>query len=123
MTTLNGSLALPTGLVVRKGEIIQSEEFIAFVTAQKQLQEQIDTNWQLFQELMEQKHVASVKGSWGYITLASRKSLKATRPLPPRFYRQVLDSSKLEAYKTMKGSYPEGVVETNSNYLSKRVLI
>lgn len=123
MKTTTGSIALPKNLTIRKGEIVQSEEFVAFVTAQKKLQEQIDNNWTMFQELMEKKNVATVKGSWGHITLATRKNLKATQPLPPRFYRQVLDTSKLEAYRTMKGDYPEGVVISTSKYLSKKVLI
>lgn len=125
MKTINakGSIALPKGLTVRKGEIVQSEEFVTFVTAQKRLQEEIDNNWSMFQELMEKKNVATVKGSWGHITLATRKSLKATHPLPPRFYRQVLDTGKIEAYRTIKGDYPEGVVISTSKYLSKKVIV
>jgi hypothetical protein len=122
-TTTQGSVSLPKSLVIRKGEIIQSDEFVAFVTAQKRLQEQIDNNWDMFQELMEKKNVATVKGNWGHITLATRKTLRATEPLPPRFYKQVLDTSKLNAYRVMKGDYPEGVRETTSKYLSKKVLI
>lgn len=118
-----GSITLPSNLTVRKGEIVQSEEFVAFVSAQNQLQELIDNNWKMFQELMEKKGVDSVKGDWGYITIADRKTLKATQPLPPRFYAKKLDTSKLEAYKTLKGEYPEGVVETHTKHLRKKVLI
>lgn len=122
-TRISGSIALPKDLVVRKGEIVQSDEFVAFVMAQKHMQDQIDNNWAMVQEFMEKKQIPTVKGSWGHITLADRKTLNAMIPLPPRFYKQVLDTSKLTAYKTMKGEYPEGVKETHSKYLSKRVLV
>lgn len=121
--SFTGSISLPKTIAVRKGEIVQDDEFVAFVKAQKRLQEQLDNNWAMIQELMEKKNVATVKGNWGHITLATRKTLNATQPLPPRFYKQVLDTSKLTAYKTMHGDYPENVALTTSKYLSKKVLI
>jgi hypothetical protein len=121
--TLQGSVSLPKSLVIRKGEIVQSEEFITFVTAQKRLQEQLDNNWKMLKELMEKKEVGTVKGSWGYVTLANKKSLVALKPLPPRFYKTVLDTSKIEAYKKIKGEYPKNIQRTDSKYLAKRILI
>jgi hypothetical protein len=122
-TSFTGSISLPKTITVRKGEIVQDDEFVAFVKAQKRLQEQLDNNWSMIQDLMENKKVATVKGNWGHITLATRKTLNAAHPLPPRFYKQALDTSKINAYKTMKGEYPEGVRETTSKYLSKKVTL
>lgn len=122
-TSFTGSISLPKSIVVRKGEIVQDEEFVAFVMAQKRLEEQVKNNWALIQKLMEDKKVATVKGDWGFLTLGNKKSLVATEPLPPRFYRLSLDSAKLEAYKKLHGEYPKNVQRTDSRYLAKRILI
>lgn len=114
-------LRLSDGLQVQNHELIQSEAFIEFLGLQHSLQQQIDDGWKMLQQLMETRGVKSIKGEWGHITLAERRTLKASQPLSPRFYKKVLDTNKVRAYETMKGDLPEGVIQTVTNYLSKKV--
>jgi hypothetical protein len=119
-----GAILSPlNGLSFENRELVQNEAFVEFLGLQKRLQTQIDDAWRNLQELMEVQGVKSIKGDWGYITLAERKTLRTAVQLPPRFYKKVLDPSKVKAYRTMSGHLPEGVTETTTNYLSKKVTI
>jgi len=114
-------LSLSDGLQVQNHELVQSEAFTEFLALQNSLQQQIDDGWTALQQLMEAQGVKKIKGDWGYITLTERENLKEIAPLPPRFYKKVLDTSKVRAYRMMKGELPEGVTRTTTIYLSKKV--
>lgn len=116
-----GSVSLNKGLQIRGHEIVQNQAFVDFVIAQKELQEQIDEGWAMLQTIMEDEKIPTIKGEWGHVTLATRVTLKAEIDLPPRFYKQVLDPSKVKAHKTLRGAYPDGIIETKTTYLSKKV--
>lgn len=114
-------LSLSGGLQVQNHELVQSPAFTEFLALQRGLQQQIDDGWAALQQLMETQGVKKIKGDWGHITLAERRTLKAVVQLPPRFYKKTLDTDKVRAYETMKGHLPEGVQQTTTKYLSKKV--
>lgn len=116
-------LSLSGGLQVQNHELVQSEAFTEFLALQSSLQQQIDDGWAALQQLMEAQGVKKIKGDWGHITLAERRTLKADQPLPPRFYKKVLDTDKVRAYETMKGFLPDGVSQKTTTYLSKKVTV
>lgn len=69
---------------------------------------------------MEQHSIQSVKGHWGHLTLAKRKNWNGTN-LPPRFYKKVLDTTKLNYLYKANETLPKGVSFTETTYLSKRI--
>lgn len=58
----------------------------------------------------------------GYITLAERTNYKAEdlTAVPQDFLKLALDTDKVKAEKTLKGNLPAGVVETTTQYITKK---
>ena len=58
----------------------------------------------------------------GYITLAERTSYKAEDigEVPAEFIKQALDTTKVKAQATLTGELPAGVVETKTQYITKK---
>lgn len=64
-----------------------------------------------------------VTGIKGYITLAERTSYKAEdiTEVAPEYTKSVLDTEKVKAQATLTGQLPAGVVESKTNYITKKV--
>lgn len=86
----------------------------------KTLQEELDSFYAHIQAEMEANGVTSVKGDWGHLTLATRKNWKASQ-LPPRFYKQTLDTAKLNFLYKTGDALPNGASFTETQYLAKRI--
>lgn len=58
----------------------------------------------------------------GYITLAERTNYKADdlTAVPEEFLKPALDTDKVKAEVTLKGSLPAGVTESKTQYITKK---
>lgn len=58
----------------------------------------------------------------GYITLAERTTYKAEdiEAVPAEFTKETLDTDKVKAEVTLKGTLPEGVTATKTQYITKK---
>ena len=58
----------------------------------------------------------------GYITLAERTNYKAEDigEVPAEFIKQALDTTKVKAQATLTGELPAGVVESKTQYITKK---
>jgi len=98
----------------------KSEKFLAALQTAKALQSDLEAFWQLIEDEMKNHSIQSIKGSWGSLSIAERKNWKATN-LPPRFYKQTLDTARLNSMYKLGDKLPEGASFTTSQYLSKRI--
>lgn len=64
----------------------------------------------------------TLKGDWGYITLANRTNYKAESiaDVPKKFTKQTLDTTKVKAEATLTGKLPKGVTESKTYYINKK---
>jgi hypothetical protein len=68
-------------------------------------------------QAMVDNDVIKLEGDWGYITKAVRKSFKGTNP---DFMKSVLDTAKVSAHVTLNSQLPEGVTQSETQYITKR---
>lgn len=80
----------------------------------------------LIRDAMIEQNVPKIEidmpGLSGYITLAERISYKAEdiEEVPEEFTKPALDTEKVKAEVTLKGSLPVGVTETKTQYITKK---
>lgn len=69
-----------------------------------------------------EKITVDIPGFEGYITLAERTNYKAEdlEQVDDAFKKQTLDTDKVKAERTLKGELPAGVVETKTQYITKK---
>lgn len=101
-------------------DISKPSDFAKFVALAQEFQGQIDAAWGLVEEQMQNRNIQKIAGDWGTISMAERKNWKATKQLPPRFYKQTLDTAKLNFLNKAGEKLPEGAEYTTTSYISKR---
>lgn len=124
ITKAPGALTIVSkGLQAKKGELVQSPDFLAAVALAGQLQAELDEFWGSVQTFMEVNKVKGSKGDWGHITLAERRTLGGNvKDIKPRFLKQAIATDQVRAYATQHGGkLPAGITEKTSKYLSKKV--
>lgn len=64
-----------------------------------------------------------LSGIEGYITLAERVNYKADdiESVPAEYTKRTLDTDKVKAQHTLTGQLPVGVVESRTQYITKKV--
>jgi hypothetical protein len=102
-------------------DITKPEQFAKFVAAAKEIQGQLDAAWGYVEQSMLDGNVTQLKGEWGTVSLAERKNWKATTVLPPRYYKQTLDTAKLNFLYKAGEQLPAGAEFTTSQYITKRI--
>lgn len=103
-----------------KNIISQGQDFLNFIELQKDVTSQIEAAWAEIQAQMVKHGVSNIKGDWGFVSLSERKNWKATN-LPPRFYKQVLDTARLNSLYKLGDPIPKGATFNVTNYLTKRI--
>lgn len=68
-------------------------------------------------QAMVDNDIVKLEGEWGYITKATRRTFRGTNN---DFMKSVLDTTKVAAHVTLNGSLPEGVTQTDTQYITKR---
>lgn len=116
-------LKLADSLQALDGSMIQSQAFYDFLRFQRDVKERIDQTWERIEEFMRANDVPTVKGDWGHMTLATKVNLKADTAIltDSSFYKQALDSTKVKGYQKLFGALPNGVTQSTTEYLSKKV--
>lgn len=58
----------------------------------------------------------------GYITLAERTNYKVEegQPVDPKYFKSVLDTTKVKAQAVLTGQLPAGVTESKTQYITKK---
>lgn len=116
MTTKQSDL-LATKPATKKALAIL-QKFAAQEKAFKELEVQKKEAEATILEAMVAHDIVKLEGdSWGYITRATRKSYKGAND---DFMKSVLDTTKVAAHVTLNGELPEGVTQTETQYLTKR---
>lgn len=81
---------------------------------------------ELIKSAMIQANVPKIEidmpGLTGYITLAERTSYKADdiNDVAQEFLKPTLDTDKVKAKFVLTGTLPEGIIETKSQYITKK---
>lgn len=105
----------------KAGNLAENKAFLDFLAIQQEMTAEFDKTWEVIRERMEQYDIKKIDGDWGHILIADRNNWQATGNLPPRFYKQVLDTTKLNFLHKAGGKLPAGVKLTKSHYLTKRI--
>lgn len=101
----------------------KSEVFLRYISLQKDLKElesELNEQWDTLQTVMEQNGVTKIDGDWGSITLTNRKNYKEIGEVADEFKKTVLDTTKVGAHNTLTGELPAGVEVSETKYLTKK---
>jgi hypothetical protein len=103
--------------------LVALRKFAAAEAELKELKEKHDAIVEQIKEAMIANNVTKIDGDWGYITLAERTTYKADdiSVVPQEFTKQTLDTTKVKASTTLTGVLPIGVVETKTQYITKKL--
>lgn len=79
--------------------------------------------WKDIETKMVDNGIKSVKGNWGYVTIAERTDYKAEdlSAVPMKFITKVLDTKKVGAFAKLTGKPPKGVTKSTKLYLTKKI--
>ena len=97
------------------------KKFTEQMTAAKGLESQLKEFWKGVEAQMIDKNIKSIKGDWGSLTIAERLNWKTTEELPAKFYKKVVDTTKLNATFRLEGKEIKGAIHSTSQYLMKRI--
>lgn len=104
----------------KAGNLAENAAFLDFLRIQQEMTTEFEKTWEVVKDRMEQYDIKSIKGDWGHITMAQRKTYSGAAA--PRFMKKVLDTDKIKAYVTLhKGNLPEGVSLKATLYLQKKI--
>lgn len=110
-----------TTINTNKLDISKPAQFAEFVAQAKALANVLEEAWGVVEQQMLDRNVDKLSGDWGSISVAERKNWKATGQLPPRYYKTVLDTSKLNFLFKAGEKLPAGAEFTTSQYITKRL--
>jgi len=68
-------------------------------------------------QAMIDNDIVKLEGEWGYVTKAVRKTFKGFNE---EFTKTVLDTTKVNAHVTLTGSLPEGIEQSETQYITKK---
>jgi predicted DNA binding CopG/RHH family protein len=103
----------------KAGNLAENQAFLDFLQIQKEMTAEFDKTWAVIKQRMEQYDIKSIKGEWGYITLAPRTTFSGVSSR--RFMKLALDTDKVKSYYSLYKKLPEGVKMAQTKYLSKRI--
>lgn len=105
----------------KAGNLAENQAFLDFLAIQQEMTAEFDKTWAVIQSRMEEYDIKSIKGDFGHITLAERKSFIGSPA--PRFTKRVLDTTKINAYLSLNKRLPAGLTLKTTKYLSKRIKV
>lgn len=86
-----------------------------FVTLKAQLEDEIKTTWKALETYMLEHDRKDID----CLTIATKKNWKVEGKLPPRFYKEVVDTSELKHLFDKGKKLPKGASFTTTKYLTK----
>lgn len=116
-------LAEQNELAIQEQALFSNPEFTAFIDRQKEVNAKLASFWKELESKMIEAGLKSVKGKWGYVTIADRTDYKVAdiELLPPKFIKKVADTDKIKNYYKLEGKLPKGVEMKHSQHLTKRI--
>lgn len=96
-------------------EIVMTEAVTDFLALKADLEAEIKATWNAIEAYMLKNDIKTV----GQLTIAERKSWKVQGQLPPRFYKQTLDTTRLNFMLEHGDNLPAGASYSVKPYLTK----
>ena len=96
-------------------DIVPATAVREFIETKIALEKQIKATWKALESYMIDNGIKNLD----CLTIAEKKTWKVKGELPPRFYKQVLDTSKLNFMFEHSNTIPKGASYTTSQYLTK----
>lgn len=105
-------------------------KFAEMETQLKAMEKEAKEATELIKEAMiaggVERVVIDMPGWEGYITLAERTNYKlqegvGIEAIPEQYSKRVLDTDKVKAEATLSGALPGGVVESKTQYITKKI--
>lgn len=108
-------------LTAKADAMMNNPEFKAFRELQAAVNEKAAKVWKSVEIQMIENNVKSVKGDWGWITIAERPNyvVPDIKLLPAKFIKKVADTKKIGDTYTLENKLPKGVVLSVTKYLTK----
>lgn len=103
--------------------LVALRKFAAAEAQLKELKAKHDEVVEQIKEAMLANDVQRLEGDWGYITLAERTTYKAPdiMEVDVRYLKSVLDTDKVKAEAVLTGKLPDGVTESKTQYITKKL--
>jgi len=103
--------------------LVALQKFAKAEAKLKTLQAKHDEVLDKIKQAMIEHNVTKIDGDWGYITLAERKTYKATDvdDVDDKYLKLSLDTKKVAAEATLSGEVPAGVEVVKTQYITKRL--
>jgi hypothetical protein len=110
-------------LELQEAELLASNpQFAEFLKAQQAFKQRSEVMWASIEQGMVKNNIKSIKGDWGYITLAQRTNYKADlATLPAKFLKKVPDVKAIGDYHKLRNKLPPGVTPEVKMYLMKKI--
>lgn len=103
--------------------LVALRKFAAAEAQLKELKAKHDEVIEQIRTAMADAGVNKIEGDWGYITLAERTTYKADdlEAVDPKYTKPTLDTAKVKAEAVLTGQLPAGVVESKTQYITKKL--
>lgn len=116
------TIKLQNDLEAEEREIQLDPKVAAFFKRQKEVQTQIADFWKAIETEMISKDIKTVKGDWGYITIAERQGWDVNEDqLPNKFFKKVVDTKRITDTYRLEGKAPKGCTPHTTKYLTKHI--
>jgi hypothetical protein len=122
LTTVDQIVAMESQLATEQELLMQDERFADFIRKQQDYAERIAKFWKSVEDAMIVNNIKTVKGDWGYVTVAERDSFKGNIDLLPRkFVKKTADVKAIGEHYKLTGTLPAGADVTHTKYLTKKL--
>jgi len=103
--------------------LVALRKFAAVEAELKVLKAKHDEVIEKVKQAMIDNNVTKIDGDWGYITLAERTTYKAEDldAVDEKYLKPTLDTAKVKAEAVLTGALPEGVSESKTQYITKKL--
>lgn len=116
------AIELQTDILKQESILMQDNRFRQFIERQKIVQEQIANIWKSIEQSMIENNVKSIKGSFGSLTIVSKKGYDIdTENLPQKYFKKVPDTSKIGKTIDLTDKPIPGVSLKEIKYLRKNI--
>lgn len=114
--------ALEKTLQEIEAELSANEQWRSFLDKQKEAQAQIASTWKAIEQQMIENDIKSIKGDWGYVTIAERIGFDIDEDLlPAKFFKKVVDVKRVGDTYKLEGKDIKGATVKYSKYLTKKI--
>jgi hypothetical protein len=100
---------------LQTNDLVPAEAVREFMELKTAVEAQIKATWKALESYMVTNGIKNLD----CLTVAEKKSWKIEGTLPPRFYKQVLDTSRLSDLVKHGDKLPKGASFTMGSYLTK----